>query len=268
MKCPECGHESDGNFCPVCGTSLRGGACPGCGAPTAPGARFCTSCGEPLPQSGGVPWRAIVGAVALAIVVIAIVMVYRAGSGATQPPPTAQTAAAPFAGSEAAAPGATGSEAGEAPLNMNGASDINPLAGGPRVAADRLFNRIMGSAESGDTSGARFFVPMALKAYQMAAPLDNDGLYHVALIQLVAGQPDSARATAQKILSGSPHHLLALAVAAQAENAEGNASAARILYRQFLDAYPTESRKTLPEYQEHAKVLPVYRADAEKYLGK
>lgn len=267
MKCPECGHVSDGNFCPVCGTSLRGAACPGCGAPTAPGARFCTSCGQPIASNtGGVPWRTIAATAVLAIVVVAVVVVYRSGNGATPPPPTAQTAAAPFAGTQAAGGAATAGDAGTA--DMNGAAGVDPLAGGPRAAADRLFNRIMGSAESGDTSGARFFVPMALEAYQMAAPLNDDGLYHVALIQLVAGQPDSARATAQKILSGSPHHLLALAVAAQAENAEGNKSAARALYQQFLDAYPTESQKTLPEYEEHAKVLPVYRQEAEKYVAK
>lgn len=265
MKCPECGHVSDGNFCPKCGAPLHGDACPGCGAPTAPGARFCTSCGERLADSGGVPWRGIAALSVLAIVVIAVVVAYRSGNGSTPPPPTAQTATAPFAGS-GTAPGGTEADAG-AP-NMAGASGINPLAGGPRAAADRLFNRIMGSAESGDTSGARFFVPMALQAYQMAEPLDNDGLYHVALIQLVAGQPDSARATAQKILDASPHHLLALGVAAQAEVDEGNSSAARTLYQRFLDAYPAESGKTLPEYQEHAKILPIYKADAQKYLGK
>jgi hypothetical protein len=264
MKCPECGHVSDGNFCPECGAPLLGAACPGCGAPTAPHARFCTRCGEPLPglNAGGVPWRAIAATAVLAIVVIAVVLAYRSGNGSTPPPPTAQTATAPFAGSGTSG----GTEASAS--NMPGAAGIDPLAGGPRAAADKLFNRIMGTAESGDTSGARFFVPMALQAYQMAAPLDDDGLYHVALIQLVAGQPDSARATAQKILDQSPHHLLALAVAAQAENAEGNTSAARTLYQQFLDAYAAESKKTLPEYEEHAKILPIYRQDAEKYLGK
>jgi len=265
MKCPECGHVSDSNFCPNCGAPLAGGACPGCGVPTAPGARFCTSCGERLDDgAGGVPWRGIAAAAVVVIVVVAVALAYRS-SGSAPPPPTAQAAAAPFAPAGGGG-GQAGAESG--PANMAGAAGIDPLAGGPRAAADKLFNRIMGSMESGDTANARFFVPMALQAYQMAAPLDDDGLYHVALIHLVAGQPDSARATAQKILDKSPHHLLALAVAAQAEDAEGNKAAARRLYEQFLDAYATESTKTLPEYQDHAKVLPVYRKDAEAYLGK
>jgi hypothetical protein len=269
MKCPECGHESNGNYCPKCGAPLRGVSCPGCGAPTAPGARFCTRCGEPLAGagSGGVPWRGIAATVVLAILVVAFVLAYRSGSGSAPPPPTAQSSTAPFAGSGTPGGMPTGGTEASEP-DVNGAAGVDALAGGPRAAADRLFNRIMGTAESGDTAGARFFVPMALEAYQMAAPLDNDGLYHVALIQLVAGQPDSARATAQKILDDAPHHLLALAVAAQAEADEGKASAARALYQQFLDAYPAESGKTLPEYTEHAKILPIYRTDAEKYLGK
>ncbi|MEJ2184555.1 MAG: zinc ribbon domain-containing protein [Gemmatimonadota bacterium] len=266
MKCSECGHVSDGNFCPKCGAPLSGAACPGCGAPTAPGARFCTHCGEPLDNGGGgIPWRAIAATAVLAIVVVAVVMAYRSGN-ATPSVPAAQTTAAPFAGPAGSATAAGGTESG-AP-NAAGAAGIDPLAGGPRAAADKLFNRIMGSAESGDTSGARFFVPMALEADQMAAPLDNDGLYHVALIQLVAGEPDSARATAQQILDKAPHHLLALAVAAQAEADQGKTSAARTLYQQFLDNYAAESGKTLPEYQEHAKILPIYRQDAEKYLGR
>lgn len=211
------------------------------------------------------PWRGIAATAVLAIVVIAVVVAYRSGN-ATPSVSTTQVAAAPFAGSAGSAMAAGGAESG--PPNMAGASGINPLAGGPREAADKLFNRIMGSAESGDTSGARFFVPMALEAYQMAAPLDDDGLYHVALIQLVAGEPDSARATAQQILAKVPHHLLALAVAAQADADEGKTSAARTLYQQFLDNYAAESKKTLPEYKEHAKILPIYKADAEKYLGK
>ncbi len=208
------------------------------------------------------PWRGIAATAVLAIVVTAVVVAYRSGN-ATPSVRTTQTAAAPFAGS-AMSGGGTESD----PANMAGASGIDPLAGGPRAAADKLFNHIMGSAESGDTSGARFFVPMALQAYQMAAPLDDDGLYHVALIQLVAGEPDSARATAEQILAKAPHHLLALAVAAQADADEGMTSAARTLYQQFLDNYAAESKKTLPEYQEHAKILPIYKADAEKYLGK
>lgn len=51
--CPKCGRCSDGKFCPSCGTQMptaapKGGFCPNCGSQVAPGAAFCSTCGNKL----------------------------------------------------------------------------------------------------------------------------------------------------------------------------------------------------------------------------
>lgn len=141
-----------------------------------------------------------------------------------------------------------------------------PLTGTPREQADRLFNLIMENKEKGDTAKAKFFVPMGVQAYGMAGELDADGLYHLSLLQALGGNGRDAEATAEKILAKAPKHLLGLAAAAQGAAEAGDKQAARAYYQRFLAAYSAESGKTLPEYRDHAAALPVYRAEAEKYL--
>ncbi|HSK21364.1 MAG TPA: hypothetical protein VK912_19565 [Longimicrobiales bacterium] len=142
-----------------------------------------------------------------------------------------------------------------------------PLTGTPREQADRLFNRIMTSVESGDSAGARGFTPMAIDAYRMAAPLDNDGLYHLAVVHTVAGDPEAARATAEQILAGNANHLLGLAVAGEAAVLAGDSAAARDYYARLLAAYDDEVAKGLQEYQDHARSLPEFRATAQRVTG-
>ncbi len=156
-----------------------------------------------------------------------------------------------------------GSDAAAAPAADAGPP---PLTGSPREQADRLFNLIMENKEKGDTAKAKFFVPMGVQAYGLAGELDADGLYHLSLLQALGGNGQDALGTAEKILAKSPKHLLGLAAAAQAAVEAGQTEAARAYYRRFLDAYATESARSLPEYRDHAGALPVYRADAEKFL--
>lgn len=142
-----------------------------------------------------------------------------------------------------------------------------PLTGTPREQADRLFNRIMAAREQGDLEEARFFAPMGIQAYQAAEPLDADGLYHLATIQVVAGDHAAALATADRILTANPNHLLGLAVAAEASELAGDTATAGAFHRRFLDAYDTEIARGLPEYQGHSSILPEYRAAAERATG-
>lgn len=259
MKCANCGTESSGRFCPSCGAQLRKSSCAECGAELAPGARFCNRCGTAVgagagsgkrPEaaaSGGnanLPWY-IAGAVLLVLILILVVPMItdRTDSASTQ---------GPFV-----------------PNVVNGGTGGTPppLTGSPREQADRLFNRIMTAREQGDTATALQFTPMAIDAYGMAEPLDNDGLYHLAAIHIIAGSHDLARSTADQILAREPNHLLGLSAAAEAADAAGDTAAARELYQRLLAAYDTESARGLQEYLDHARQLPELRETARRYTG-
>jgi hypothetical protein len=75
-------------------------------------------------------------------------------------------------------------------------------------------------------------------------------------------------ATAERVLATSADHLLALAAAAEAADGAGRRDLATRYYRHFLDVFDTQNSARLPEYQEHAGILPQYRAQAEAYLEK
>jgi tetratricopeptide (TPR) repeat protein len=158
--------------------------------------------------------------------------------------------------SSPASPGAlpsTGAPAGGGPP---------ALSGDMRANADGLFDRIMRELSAGDTARARFFAPMAMDAYRMAGDLDADGRYHLSLIQAIAEEYAAARETAESILAQNPNHLLGLAAAAAAAEGEGDDQAALAYHRRFLDALPSERERGLPEYQDHARILPEYEAAA------
>lgn len=143
-----------------------------------------------------------------------------------------------------------------------------PLTGTPREQADRLFNRVMQAQSQGDAQQAAFFLPMAVLAYRQAGELDLDGLYHLSVLETAAGEPASGLATAERILARAPDHLLGLAAAAQAADALGDRDAARPYYERFLAAFDAEEKKALPEYLDHAPILPAYKQEAEAYLKR
>lgn len=249
MKCPSCQTESSGAYCPECGTPLKA-TCKACQATLPPNARFCAACGAPVRRGrSNAPWY-VAGTALVALIIVVLLP----GAGAA--PGDASPRTAPMlSGGSAAGAAAPAGDAGPP-----------PLTGSPREQADRLFNLIMENKEKGDTAKAKFFVPMGVQAYGLAGDLDADGLYHLSLLQALGGNGQEAVATAEKILAKSPKHLLGLAAAAQAAQEAGDTQAARGYYRRFLDAYPAESTKDLPEYRDHAATLPVYRADAQRFL--
>lgn len=252
MTCPHCGaEEQTGKFCAECGAGLDA-TCPSCGAAAQPGARYCTRCGTAL-AGDGAPARStrtiwlIAGA---ALLVVALMLLLPRMTDRAGPPSMTRGDAAPAGG----APGAMGGD--------------GLLSNDMRTNADRLFNRVMAAAEQGDQAQVDQFMPMAVQAYGMVDQLDDDGTYHLAILHLTAGQPDAARETAGRILDGSPDHILALGVAAEAAAASGDDAEAERLYRRLLDAYATEAARPLPEYVDHERMLTEYRRQARDYLDE
>ncbi|MFL5386163.1 MAG: zinc-ribbon domain-containing protein [Longimicrobiaceae bacterium] len=263
--CPACGAEASGRFCNQCGAAIAA-ACSECGNPLPRGARFCNQCGAPAaatpaaaaPRASLLPW-VVAGAALLGLVAVLLVPRFRGA-----PQPAGQTVAPPpFAA--ATQPGAAPSSAVPGGGNP-GAVDLSQMT--PREAADRLFNRVMTAAATGDSAQAQRFVPMAVMAYQRVDSLDADGRYHLAALHLVGRDWAAARAQADTLLAASPTHLMGLFSAAEAEHGRGNTAAAKDFYRRFVRAYDAEVAKRLPEYEEHSQGLPAMRAQAVARLDQ
>ena len=257
LPCPACGQSTTGAFCAHCGTAVH---CRECGTALLPGARFCTQCGTPVPspataplgeaeaveppgRRSRLPWVVAGGAL---VALAAVLIVPRLSEPEPQQPRFEFTPEGAPAGNPAAV-------------------DLASMT--PRERADRLFDRVMRTLSQGDSAGARQFVPMAIAAYGMAGEPDADARYHLAALHLVGNDPAAARAQADTLLASSPNHLFGLFTAAQAEQARGNAEAARGMYRRFLDAYDAEIARNLPEYQAHQPALPGMRAEAARVAG-
>lgn len=272
--CPACGHAASGRFCSNCGASLPGRVqCAACGNEIPAGGRFCNQCGTPTPAAsatvpGGssaashaetpstrtakrpastLPW--VIAGLAVLALMIALVL-----PGADDEETQAVTAAG------SAAPAAGGA------TQFGDASEVDLASMTPRERADRLFNRVMQSVSSGDSTQARFFLPMALAAYEEVPDLDADGHYHMAVLHLAGGDPEAARQRADSILTETPTHLFGLFTAAQAEQALGNTAQARELYQRFQSAFAAESALARTEYTEHNAVMPLMREDAARAL--
>ncbi|MCH7874233.1 MAG: zinc ribbon domain-containing protein [Gemmatimonadetes bacterium] len=237
VKCPSCGANASGKFCSNCGANLGGNACSSCGASLSAGAKFCHACGAPAAggavreRSGSMPWVVAGGAVVALLVVLAITRLGPAGGGRPA--------------------------AGPPPVGGGPAIDISAMT--PRERADRLFNRVVSSAERGQLDTARFFTPMALAAYAMLGPLDEDARYHVGLIHLVNDEFDATLAQADSIAEVVLGHLLAAILRAQVAEKRGDDAALARARRAFLDSWQSESTANRPEYQQHQGLIDRFR---------
>jgi hypothetical protein len=138
---------------------------------------------------------------------------------------------------------------GEPPAGMPRAPDISQMSPGER--AERLYDRIMTEHEAGNDASVRTFMPMALAAYEMIAPLNLDQHYDVGRIGVVGGDSTLARAEADTILATRPTHLLGFILAAQAARMAGNEPKARQFDNRLVSTAPRERGAGLAEYLLH-----------------
>lgn len=249
MKCPSCGTDDEsGRFCSSCGVALGTPKCTGCGHQPPAGARFCNQCGNAMGGSASRPegsgnqvawWMA--SALLLGLVLVIGYPIYGPGRSA------------------APAPVAVGPATGAAAVDLSSMT--------PREAADRLFNRVMTAVSANDSTEVVSFLPMAIRAFELAEPLDADGKFHMVLLRLTGQFNAEGLEGAEEILSEQPNHLLGLAMAGDASLALGDSTAARAYYQRWLDAYESELEKDLLEYQDHGAMFPSMQAAAEALAG-
>lgn len=147
-----------------------------------------------------------------------------------------------------------------------GGSGVDLSNMSPREVADRLFNRVMSSAETGDSAGVALFLSNAITSYEMARPLDADGLFHLALLQKTAGDHQAALAAAREVLDEDPDHLLNLAAAAEAAAELGDTQAAAAYYEHLLEVFDAEVAAGRTEYRIHSAIISRLRSEAEVFL--
>ncbi|MGH7732287.1 MAG: hypothetical protein ACREOE_00955 [Gemmatimonadales bacterium] len=165
---------------------------------------------------------------------------------------------APAVPAEALAPFASSGGAEAAPPDISNMS--------PRERFDRLYDRVMRAASSGDEATVRRFGPMAIAAYGMLDSVDDDARYDAALLQIHLGDVADAKVLADQIIQHTPTHLFGLMIRGTLARAAHDSAAARRNERLFLAAYGKELAKGRPEYAAHRSALDAFRAQAQEDL--
>jgi hypothetical protein len=177
-----------------------------------------------------------------------------AGVGALMLVLLARGSGAPAAG--AAAPASGAAETGMA------APDISQLS--PKERFDRLYNRVMQAAQSGDQATMSRFMPMALGAYEMLDSADADARYHAALLRVHSGDVQGSRALGDSILAVQPGHLLGFVVIGTTSRWSKDDAALAKAYKEFLAHYDAEMKANRREYGEHRNSIEGFRREAEQ----
>lgn len=215
-------------------------ACRGCGADVPSGVRFCTSCGlavgAPASAADRTPWI-IAGAALVALLGALLVMLTR-----SSPAPPASTEVAQAAAGDGAAP------------------DISAMS--PRERFDRLYNRVMSAAETGDEATVTQFTPMALAAYAQLDTIDTDARYHAALLEIHTGDVAGPTALADTILASQPGHLLGYVIRGTVARWRRDDAGLARAYADFLAHYDAELAAGRPEYAEHRPALDQFHRQA------
>jgi hypothetical protein len=140
------------------------------------------------------------------------------------------------------------------------APDISQLS--PKERFDRLYNRVMQAAQSGDQATMSRFMPMALSAYEMLDSVDADARYHAALLRVHSGDVQGSRALGDSILAAQPGHLLGYVVLGTTARWAKDDSGLATAYREFLAHYDAEMKADRREYGEHRTSVDGFRREA------
>ena len=138
----------------------------------------------------------------------------------------------------------------------------------PEERANRLFNRVMTLAEAGKGDSVRFFLPMALGAYNQLPALEPDARYHIGLLQLAGGDVEAALAQADTIQRSAPTHLFIYVLRAHAYQQSGNTQQERRAYAEFLRNEAAETARNRPEYADHREALNSFKQEASRVAGR
>jgi hypothetical protein len=131
--------------------------------------------------------------------------------------------------------------------------DISNLS--PTQRFERLYQRIISAAQSGDQATVTRFMPMAVAAFGMLDTVTVDARYHLAMLELHVGDMNAAGAQADSIKRANPQHLFSPVILAAIARWNKDERARLAAYREFLRRYDAEMAKRLPEYLEHQTML-------------
>jgi hypothetical protein len=138
--------------------------------------------------------------------------------------------------------------------------DISAMS--PRERFNRLYDRVMKAAQSGDAATAAQFTPMALAAYAQLDTVDSDARYHAALLEVHAGDLPGALALADTMLAKAPGNLLAYMVRGSAARFGKDDAGLRRAYADFLRHYDAEIKSNDAGYVEHHAAIEDFRTQA------
>jgi hypothetical protein len=258
-RCPSCGAEisGSGKFCSNCGAPLEGAACAACRAPLTPGAKFCHRCGTPAGATaaavrGAERVSGVGNALPWSVAAIALLALIALAAGQR------------FARARESDPGQGAAVPSGMPSGAR-APDISSLS--PAQRAERLYDRIMGAAERGRVDTVRFFLPMALQAYEALGELSVDQRYDLGRLGEVAGDAQLAAAQADTILRQNPQHLLGLVLASRAAVLRNDDRSARQYLTRLARAETSERQKQLPEYLLHQNDIDLALSEARRSGG-
>ena len=275
--CEACGISARGNYCHICGTRLTPEKCGDCGADLPPSASFCNMCGTrvaPLPADGKKLAESAESTASKQVKRLADRGARSRPAASSRPrrtpgrgtsaPRTGRTLSKWLVGTGSAAMlvviavlgtrMAVRAPAEEAETGSEGTPpDISAMT--PIEAADRLFNRVMTAVDAGDSAEALQFTPMAIMAYERAAPLNADGLFHLALLQHAAGMFEESLETAESIVLAAPDHLLGLYAIARAARDLGDLDRATEAYARISEVHERERAIPRQEYRDHRPII-------------